>query len=675
MIPHSIHGGKIRRLLSGRMGLLAVLSAIFAAPAQAQTVDYGALEKLFGESVTTSATGQPQRVTDVPAAMEIVPADQIRRSGAVDIPGVLKHVPGVDVLQWGTDNSDLSVRGYNQAYSPRLLVLVDGRKVFADHYGYTPWTAVPVELSAIRQIEVVKGPNTALFGFNAVSGVINIITYNPLYDDVNTVSVTGGSQGTIRGSAVATIQDKGRWGLRLSGSAGLDNDFSTMLPAYVGATERLQNTRFALAADGVAQLSKTIQLGLEVETRSNDIDPAYTLSQDRHFTTSVKSHLDVDTGLGMVQLLAYTNWIEQKASNALRVPIDFDNQSSVIQLQDVLQLGSDHVVRAAVEFRHNQVNTTPVSGGRVSYDGPSYSGMWNWTISPTLSWTSAVRFDSLALHRSGSVPPGYPFDNSDWDRTFSESSFNTGLGWKVSDKDTLRLLVSRGIQLPSLANFGAFVITTPQYNSTGSPLVDDAEVMNFELDWDRKIESIGALLRGAVFWQKTTEVISLSGGDFYPGPPPYNTMGNIGNSDALGGEISLRGTFAEQWLWGLSYRFENIKDKFVPMAQGAAAFTDFQHTTPKHQVKANIGWSNATWEADMAFYYQSANSGLFPLPTGPTALTPISAYGNADARIGYRINGNLTLSLSGDNLLTARQRQTSGPEVQRRVFLNLLAAY
>jgi len=131
--------------------------------------------------------------------MIIISAEDIQRSGAHDIPGVLRHVAGVDVLQWTNDDADVSVRGYDQPYSPRLLVLIDGRQVYADYYGFTPWSALPVELNAIRQIEIVKGPNAALFGFNAVGGVINIVTYNPLYDDINTGSLAGGNAGSDRG--------------------------------------------------------------------------------------------------------------------------------------------------------------------------------------------------------------------------------------------------------------------------------------------------------------------------------------------------------------------------------------------------------------------------------------------------------------------------------------------
>jgi outer membrane receptor for ferrienterochelin and colicins len=68
-------------------------------PLSAQSIDYGSLEQLFKEPVATSMDGSPERVSDVPATMEIITADEIRRSGAKDIPGVLRHVGGVDTLE------------------------------------------------------------------------------------------------------------------------------------------------------------------------------------------------------------------------------------------------------------------------------------------------------------------------------------------------------------------------------------------------------------------------------------------------------------------------------------------------------------------------------------------------------------------------------------------------
>jgi outer membrane receptor protein involved in Fe transport len=178
-------------LFAGASVGLCILAS--ATAASAQSIDYGAMEQLFNEPVTTSATGSPQRATEAPADMQIISADDIRRSGEITIPGLLQRVAGIDVLNFSAGQSDVNVRGYDQVSSPRLLVLVNGRQVYLDHYGLTVWATIPVQLDEIRQIEVVKGPNSALFGFNAVSGVVNIITFNPKFDDRNVATVRVGT--------------------------------------------------------------------------------------------------------------------------------------------------------------------------------------------------------------------------------------------------------------------------------------------------------------------------------------------------------------------------------------------------------------------------------------------------------------------------------------------------
>lgn len=102
------------RASSARLSILVIAAlAASSGSGRAQTMDYGSLEDLFGEPVTTSVTGSPQRASDVPASMTIITQEEIRRSGARDIPGILRHVPGIDVLQWSNDDADVAVRGYN----------------------------------------------------------------------------------------------------------------------------------------------------------------------------------------------------------------------------------------------------------------------------------------------------------------------------------------------------------------------------------------------------------------------------------------------------------------------------------------------------------------------------------------------------------------------------------
>ena len=134
-----------------------LLIAATAMPASAQSIDRNAFEQMFGEPVTNSATGQPQRASEVPVEMDIVTADDIRRSGADNIPDVLRFVAGLDVRRYGAQDAAVGIRGYNTALNPRVLVLLDGRQVYQDDYGLTIWSLIPVAMGAIRPLRPRKG--------------------------------------------------------------------------------------------------------------------------------------------------------------------------------------------------------------------------------------------------------------------------------------------------------------------------------------------------------------------------------------------------------------------------------------------------------------------------------------------------------------------------------------
>jgi outer membrane receptor for ferrienterochelin and colicins len=646
----------------------------------AQSIDYGATEQVFGEPITTSVTGSPQRASDVPATMEIITADEIRRSGARDIPGVLRHVAGIDVLQWRNDDADVAVRGYNQANSPRLLVLIDGRQVYADYYGFTPWTAVPVELAEVRQIEVVKGPNSALFGVNAVGGVINIVTYNPLYDRVNSASASLGTQGLAEASAVATLKLHNIGGMRISAGTRTNDDFSTPQNAS-DAGVRNGDRRAEINMLTVARLGRNVVADFEATTSSSsepEVSPGYTTFDPHYQAKSVKLQLTADTRLGVVQSTAYTNWIS--ASNEFADPnAHEDNQVSVAQVQDVFKLGSRHTFRASVEYRHNTMSTVPVGGAQISYDVASGGGMWNWDLTPELSLTNAVRLDNLGLARKGFVPPGYGLTNQAWNsRRLTEPSFNSGLVWRLDAGDTLRLTAARGVQMPNLAKLGGIVFQTPGGFVGGVPTLNPGTVTNVELDWQRALRFPGGRLRLSAYHETERDIISLAGGNDYPANL-VSTPANIGNSEATGLELSLTGTFGKGARWGASYTPEFISDHFEPDFTLASTGVDFAHTTPVHVANANVGWAHGPWEADTYLRYESAFFGIETSPPnnggspGGDILTRIPSYVSVDARLGYKLNDRLTLSLAGQNIMLSRQRQTAAPDVERRVTLTVQA--
>lgn len=651
---------------------------------EAQSIDYGALEQLFGEPVTTSATGSPQRESQVPATMVIITAEEIRRSGARDVPGILQHIVGVNVLQTSNDYADVSVRGYNQAFAPRLLVLVDGRQVYADYYGFTPWSSVPVELAAIRQIEVVKGPNSALFGFNAVGGVINIITYDPNTDDVDSVSLSGGTQGLVQGSIVSTWKPGDSIGILLSAGHREGDDFSSPLqPSDAGIRRGNERNAVSLAID----LEPTEQLHFELEATYSDagqaeFSPLYTMVYNDYETSSIKGTAMADTQLGLLHATLYSNQMTSLTflPGVSETWLTVRNRVSVAQLHSISKFAKQHTLRLSAEYRHNTMATTPARGGDVFYDVAAIGGTWEWQLDPSITLTTAVRLDHWSLGRSGSVPAGYPLTNEDWDKSHTEPSLNVGIVWQISEADTLRFLAGRGVQLPNLVNLGGLVLPLPFPPggfASGNPDLDPTIVDNYEISWDRALSTTGAQLRISAFHGRSRDIVAVTGGA-RPSEGLFSLPINIGNSTTTGLEVSLEGLFQEAWRWGMGYRGQEINDDFAAGSSVGVTLTDFENTTPRHTLKANVGWTRDRWEADAYVRYLSRFDGILGVPfggAGTAQLVPIPSHTAVDVRVAYAVNDRIGVQLSGRNITSSQQRQTSAPDVERAVFATFTADF
>ena len=172
-------------------------------PAQPQINTVLAEEEFtFGEITVVSAARREQRISEAPAAITVVTEDDIKFSGAITIPDILRMVPGLDVMQITASDLVINARGYNKEMSNKMLVLIDGRYVYWDFYGIILWDSFPISLEDIKRIEILRGPGSSLYGANAFSGVINIITKSPEEARGTHVSTTGGTNNTYLGSVI-----------------------------------------------------------------------------------------------------------------------------------------------------------------------------------------------------------------------------------------------------------------------------------------------------------------------------------------------------------------------------------------------------------------------------------------------------------------------------------------
>jgi iron complex outermembrane recepter protein len=156
----------------------------------------------------TSVSKREQKTSQTAAAVFVISRDDIDRSGALNIPDLLRMVPGLDVAQIDADKWAISARGFNGQYSNKLLVLIDGRAVYSPIFAGVFWDSENVPLDSIERIEVIRGPGAAAWGSNAVNGVIDIITLAA--KDTEGGNVTGGAGNDTTGPMTVRYGAKAR---------------------------------------------------------------------------------------------------------------------------------------------------------------------------------------------------------------------------------------------------------------------------------------------------------------------------------------------------------------------------------------------------------------------------------------------------------------------------------
>ncbi len=172
------------------IGLMALILPA-AAWGQGGLAD-ASLEQLLNTNVT-SVSKKEQKLARTAAAVFVISQDDIRRSGAASLPDVLRMVPGVEVAQIDANAWAVSIRGFNNRYSTKLLVLVDGRSVYTPSFSGVYWDQVDLPLEDIERIEVIRGPGATVWGANAMNGVINIITKSSKVTKGGLAEVTAGT--------------------------------------------------------------------------------------------------------------------------------------------------------------------------------------------------------------------------------------------------------------------------------------------------------------------------------------------------------------------------------------------------------------------------------------------------------------------------------------------------
>lgn len=677
------------------------LIGLLSAPAMSQSIDYGSLEMMFDEPVTEGATGTPKRASETPINMTIVTAEEIRRSGARDIPEVLRRIAGVDVQRAGQMGAIVSIRGRNHD-GQRLRVLINGRDTFRPYEGTTVWNSLPVSMEEIRQIEVVRGPATALYGANAVTGVINIITFSPLYDQENTFTGRIGSTGIREMSGVSTLKLGGVGGIRLSGGyAEMDRADAILSPAQELARES-EPDMLRFSGDGLFNVTDTLKLGVEGTYFEGDVmnQNWYGIAETGASKDwSLKVSLALDSDIGRWTLQAFQNKYDESRTNVIDLgdgPFSFSQdiaaKTEYIDLNNAQSLGSTNI-RLTVGYRKDEVDQFGGSladgTGQVGYKTLFFSGLADHTFSDSVSLAVSVRYDNLdAFRTADELGPIVPFTNADFG-SFNELSVNAGLTVKASELDTIKLMYARGFQAPNLFELGGQIVPTDVFPGGvgvgGQPNLEPAISTQFELQYLRSIDNISGSVSASLFYRKDKKIIgrAISGsllptlaGGFYMGSD------NVANAETWGFELDIKGTVNETVSWGLQYSFADTSDElgqnvYTPISAFYPIVQDYYDgRSSKHIFTAKLGYQAERFSVDALIQYKSGFSSYSDFTNIPGFLDPFRdvdgvVVGNLAAH--YQLTDTIKLSLVGEGLFDKLRQDTVDVSLaaERRIWAGL----
>ena len=261
----------------------------------------------LGEIVVEGASRAPERITEAPAAISVVPQDVLQNTSVTgQAPLALQTIPGVDITQSGVNDFNVNARGFNSTLNRRVLVLQDGRDLAIAFLGNQEWNGMTQPLEDLGKVEMVRGPGSALYGANAFSGVINIET--PTAREVlgSRLTLAGGELETFRvDGRHASVFADGRLGFRLNGGYNRSDTYSRSRTRLDGTSLQRE---YDPATDEPAPLVREVRplAGQSLDAEGNavgDRDPlenAYGAARLDYYLDN-GSVLSVDGGASQVQ--------------------------------------------------------------------------------------------------------------------------------------------------------------------------------------------------------------------------------------------------------------------------------------------------------------------------------------------------------------------------------------
>jgi iron complex outermembrane receptor protein len=640
-----------------RLGLITGLFAgVLAAQQDVTTYKKLSLQELMDLEVT-SVYRRPEKISETASAIQVITSDNIRRSGATSIPEALRLATNLNVAQKGSQSWAISARGFNTELSNKLLVLMDGRTVYSPLFSGVFWDAQDYVLDDIDRIEAVSGPGGAVWGANAVNGVINITTKSAketqgLYTEVATGTELDALTSVRYGGKLAPdvyFRVYGKYSDRDGGAlpdgSSASTDWNTRRAGFRIDALPVPETTLTLQGDiydnnenqetgSHIDLSGGNLLGRWTQTLPDDSETILQVYYDRaHLVQPVPAGLFAPEGV-------------------LRDDIDtFD-----VDFQHRFVPGERHQIVWGLGYRHT--NEVAENAAGLAFRPPRLNQ----------DLYSAFVQDEIGLGTNWTLTLGSKVEHNDY--TGLEFEPSGRLQWNFAPNQMLWSAVSRAVRMPSRIDRDFRLPNTATPVLRGDEGFDSETVIAYELGYRGQVSS-NLLVSVSTFYNRYDGVRSVS-----ITPTTLFPLYFDNNLEAETYGVELTATYEVFKGWRLHAGYTLLRED-IDVKSGESDLNDGLNETadPRHQFSLRSSWDLPKQvELDAGLRWVDV---LRMNANGTVARVP--SYWELDVRLGWRPTDQLELSLVGQSLLHNQHAEygllAEREEIERSVYAKVVWRY
>ena len=577
------------------------------------------------EANVVSASLQPSSADKVPATTFVVTQQDIKDSGAQTIPDALRNVPGVQVVETRTGDEEVGIRGLDHSLSNRVLVMLDGRSVMNGYFKNVVWESIPVHMSEIDRIEIVEGPASAVYGADAVSGVINIITKTAEQIQGGQVTYTGGE----RSSDFADLtygKKQGAFGYKFGGGWRSMNQFQDASSLATEGSHFTSEFDYDFSKESSMSLSggyDKFNTGISLGS-IGDLDDK-----------GVSSFVRTDYHYEGLRFRAFWNRLRENTLSEFTQNSSLNSDTIDGTVDQTIALPWHNTMVVGAEYRKNTARSFILGTNEIQQDLWSLFFEDKWDFTEHWMFMTSARVDRHPLTPYEFSPRGTLVYTP-----MAGQTFRTSAGTSFRDPTLIENYLNTSVTVPYQGQ-GYPLLNTLTEQTQGTRNLDPEKLESVDLSHEGTFGRLKTTVDGFIY--KLSHVISpapvSSTPDFMTGVVTVNQpfTNAVPVLHAAGTELGAEYVLT-QWLrlFG-NYTYEFVHEDSV-VQQNA-------NETPRHQANLGFRTKSGGWTTQWSAHW--VDSTYWP---GAYGTGPVNAYFLIDAHAGYAFSGRLNGLEAGVNV-------------------------